>query len=426
VVFLTARDVRNGGIAVSNQNVSMAEYLVKLADERGKVTEQVESGRSETELRERFAQQGLLVQSIRGRGLMEGGAIHLPMRRKVKLDEFVVFNQQLYTLIHAGLPILTALNLLYQRQRNLYFRSLLQDIRNRVQSGEPLSSAFAAQGIFPRVYTTTLLAGEKSGNLEEVLTRYIGFQRLAMSVRKKLVASLVYPALLVVLVTIMLSFLITYVVPKFGELYGQLNADLPPLTVFMLNFGQAAQKYFFVFLAAAIATIFLFLRWRKSPSGAERLDRIRLGLPLLGGIWLKYQIALFTRTLATLLSGGLPLVQSLETAGISMQSRLISIAIAQATEKVREGLPLARSLEETKVFPDLAVEMIEVGESTGALRPMLNSVAEFFEEDVQTTLAAAMSLIEPAILIGMGLIVGFVLLSLYLPIFSLGSSGVGH
>ena len=404
----------------------MAEFLVKLADERGRVAEQVESGRSEAEVRERFAQQGLFLQSIRKRGLLEGGALHLPRARRVKLDEFVVFNQQLYTLIHAGLPILSALNLLLQRQRNLYFRSLLQDVRNRVQSGEPLSSAFAAQGVFAKVYTATILAGEKSGNLEEVLTRYISFQRLALSLRKKLFASLVYPTLLIVLVSIMISFLITYVVPRFGELYGQLNAQLPALTVFMLNFGMTAQKYSWAFLAAIAIAVFLFLRWRKSAAGAERLDRMQLGLPLLGGVWLKYQIALFARTLATLLAGGLPLVQSLETAGISMQSRLISNAIALATEKVREGQPLARSLEETKVVPDLAIEMIEVGESTGALRPMLNSVAEFYEEDLQTTLAAAMSLIEPVILIGMGLIVGFVLLSLYLPIFNLGASGIGR
>jgi len=221
----------------------------------------------------------------------------------------------------------------------------------------------------------------------------------------------------------MITYLIVYVVPKFGELYSSLDAQLPSITVFMLNVGQAAQKYFFAIVAVLVVLFFVFLRWKKSASGAERLDRIRLGLPLLGDVWRKYQIAMFSRTLSTLLAGGLPLVPSLETAGSSMESRLIANAIADATNEVREGQPLAQSLDKTKIFPDMAVEMIEVGESTGALRQMLNSVAEFFEEDVQTALAAAMSLIEPIILIGMAIIVGAVLISLYMPVFSLGASG---
>lgn len=401
----------------------MPEFMVKLADERGHVTEQVENGHTEAEVRERLSQRGLYIQSVRSRGLFAGINVGFSGRRRIKLQEFVVFNQQFYTLIHAGLPILTGLKLLLQRQRNPYFRSLLEDVRQRVQGGEPLSVAFTAQKVFPRIYTTTLLAGEKSGNLEEVLARYISYQRIALSFRKKLIASLIYPSLLVVAVTTMLIYLITFVVPKFGELYGQLDAQLPAMTVFMLNIGQMAQKYFWAFALAIILLVLFVARWRKTPSGAERLDRFRLKLPYLGQVWLKYQIAMFSRTLATLLAGGLPLVTCLETAGGSMESRLIANAVAETMDRVREGQPLAASLENTKIFPDMAVEMIEVGESTGALRPMLNSVAEFFEEDVQTTLAAAMSLIEPIILIGMAIIVGAVLISLYMPIFSLGASG---
>lgn len=403
----------------------MAEFVIKVADERGRVLEHVASGHSEAEVRDRYVQQGLYVQSVRPRGLLSG-EVNLWQRRRVTLEEFVVFNQQFFTLIHAGLPILTALNLLKQRQRNAYFRSLLEDVAARVQSGEPLSEAFTNQRIFPKIYTTTLLAGERSGNLEEVLTRYISFQRIALAVRKKLLASLVYPALLVVLVTGMVIFLITYVVPKFGELYGQLQAELPPLTVFMLDVGQAAQKYSLVALVAVVGLVVFLARWRKTPTGAAQLDRLRLGLPLVGGIWLKYQIAMFSRMMATLLAGGLPLVPALQTAGDSMESRVLANAIETSAERVRQGLPLSRSLEATKMFPDLAVEMVEVGESTGALRQMLNSVADFYEEDVQAALTAVMSLIEPIILIFMGLVVGFVLLSLYMPIFSLGASGVAR
>jgi type IV pilus assembly protein PilC len=299
---------------------------------------------------------------------------------------------------------------------------LLQNVRERVKSGELLSDAFAAQGVFPRIYTTTLMAGEKSGNMEEVLGRYIGFQRLALTFKKKLAVSLVYPALLVTVVLCMLVFLVTYVVPQFAKLFENLNAKLPTITIFMLAVGVNAQKYA-PFLGIALVLLVAFLwRWKRTDRGAERIDAAILKLPLLGDIWLKYQVASFARMLSTLLTGGLPLVPSLETAGSSMSSRRILNGIAETAARVREGQTLAGSLEQQKMFPDLSVEMIEVGESTGALPAMLNSVAEFYEEDVQTALGAAMALIEPVILIVMAVFVGGVLISLYLPIFSLGSN----
>jgi len=401
----------------------MAEFTIKMADERGRVLEQVESGFSASDVRDRFSQQGFLVYSIKPRGFVSSG-LRLSTRRKVKLDTFVIFNSQFLTLIRAGLPIVNALDLLIKRQRNKQFQALLENVRDRVKGGELLSDAFAAQGAFPKIYPTTLLAGEKSGNLEEVLSRYINFQRMAMTFRKKLKASLVYPALLSVLVTCMLIFLMTYVVPKFGELYATISTEkqLPALTLFMLAVGQNLQKLAPFAAVIVVLAVAGFWRWKNSDSGASILDRARMGTPVLGGIWQKYQVAVFCRMLGTLLSGGLPLVPSLETSGSSMQSRSLADSILDASHKVREGRPLSSSLEETKRFPELSVEMIEVGESTGALPAMLNSVAEFYEEDVQTALTAAMSLIEPAILIVMGVIVAFVLLSLYLPIFTLGSS----
>ena len=401
----------------------MAEYMIRMADERGHVLEQVELGNSEGEVRERFAQQGYLIYWVKPKGLLSTD-IRLPRRRKIKQDQFVIFNQQFVTLIHAGLPIIQSLELLMKRQRNPYFRTVLQDVRDRVRGGELLSEAFAEQKVFPKVYTTTLLAGEKSGNLEEVLGRYIAFQRLALSFRKKLVSSLVYPVLLVAMLVVMLTFLITFVVPQFANLYNQLGVELPPLTMVMLSIGTNAQHYAPYVLAVLVIVGFLIWRWMKSDSGATQVDRFKLKTPLLGDIWLKYQVAVFSRMLSTLLAGGLPLVPALETAGESMQSRLIAHGVEDATKKVREGQPLARSLEASKVFPEMSVEMIEVGESTGALPAMLNSVAEFYEEDVTNALATAMALIEPIILIVMGVVVAFVLISLYLPIFSLGAGGI--
>ncbi len=395
----------------------MAEFLVKIADERGHLLQQVEQGYSEAEVRDRFAQQGYLVYWVKPQGLLSGG---VRRRRRLKQNSFLVFNQQFLTLIRAGLPILNGLDLLIKRQRDAYLQQLLENVRDRVKGGEMLSDAFAAQRVFPKIYTTTLLAGEKSGNLDEVLNRFINFQRLAMTFRKKLFVSLIYPTLLVSVVLVMVTFLFTYVVPKFAVLFESLNAQLPAITLFMLAVGVIAQKYApFILIAVVVAGIVLW-RWKSTEGGADRIDRVILSMPLLGEIRLKHQVASFSRMLSTLLQGGMPLVPSLETAGSSMTSQRIIKGVMRACVRVREGQGLAGSLEEQEIFPSLAVEMIEVGESTGALPAMLNSVADFYEEDVQTALAASMALIEPLILIVMAIFVGGVLASLYLPIFSLG------
>ena len=279
------------------------------------------------------------------------------------------------------------------------------------------------RGGFPVIYTTTLLAGERSGNLEEVLQRFLDFQRVSLTFRKKLKASLIYPALLIVMVIGLFIFLITFVVPRFAQLYDQLGTHLPALTTFLLDLGSEAQHYGLYVGAVLAVVIVLLLRWVKTEAGATMLDRVRIAIPVFGTVWLKYQVGLFSRTLATLLTGGLPLVPSLETSARAIDSKQIGAAVFQSVNTVREGKSLSNSLQATRVFPDLAIEMMEVGESTGALPQMLNSVAEFFEEDVQTSLTAVMSLIEPAILIVMGVVVVTILIALYLPIFSLSAGG---
>jgi type IV pilus assembly protein PilC len=393
-----------------------------LADERGRVMEQTHAAATADELRARFTQAGYHVFSVKARGLLAGQG----KSKKVKLEPFLVFNQQFLTLIRAGLPILSSLELLARRQKLPNFRAQLEDVATRVKNGESISESFEAQGGFPVVYTTTLLAGERSGNLEEVLQRYLDFQRVSLTFRKKLAASLIYPAVLVVMVIGLFIFLITFVVPRFAELYEQLGTKLPAITTFLLNLGTSAQHYgIYAALVLGLA-IYLLFRWVKTDSGATLVDKVRISLPLIGPVWLKYQVGLFARTLSTLLKGGLPLVPSLETAARAIDSKQISNAVFSSVDTVREGKGLSASLEATKVFPELAVEMIEVGEATGALPQMLNSVAEFFEEDVQTNLTAAMSLIEPIILIAMGIVVVTILISLYLPIFQMGAgAGAG-
>ena len=399
----------------------MNELVVKLADERGRVQEQTHAAATAEELRAKFTQAGYYVYSVKPSSVLGGGG-----KKKVKLETFLVFNQQFLTLIKAGLPILGSLELLAKRQKVLHFRAQLEDVAARVKTGESISQAFEAQGGFPLVYTTTLLAGERSGNLEEVLQRFLDFQRVSLTFRKKLKASLIYPALLVVMVIALFTFLITFVVPRFAQLYEQLGTHLPAMTTFLLDLGHNAQQYGIYVALVLVVLGFLFYRWAKTDAGATTLDKIRIGTPVLGTVWLKYQVGLFSRTLSTLLTGGLPLVPSLETAARAIDSRQIGNAVFRSVETVREGKGLSVSLQQTKVFPELAIEMIEVGESTGALPQMLNSVAEFFEEDVQTNLTAAMSLIEPLILIFMGAVVVTILIALYWPILSLSAGGTSQ
>ena len=392
----------------------MAEFVIKLADERGRVQEQTHVAASAEELRQRFVHAGYHVFHVQPKGGFGG------RKKKTKLEPFLIFNQQFLTLIRAGLPIHGSLEMLAKNQRNPHFAGQLLNVTDRVKTGEALSSAFEAQGAFPVMYTTTLLAGERSGNLQEVLDRFVSFQRISLTFRKKLTASLIYPSVLVCIVIALFIFLITYVVPSFATLYDQMGSHLPWLTLKLLAFGKGAQHKGPWVALGLILLGFAARRYARTDRGRDIVDAVRIYLPIFGKIWIKYQVALFGRTLSTLLTGGLPLVPSLETAARSIPSNRIAKAVFSAVATVREGKSLADSLQSTGVFPGVAIEMITVGEQTGALPQMLNSVSEFFEEDVETNLTAAMALIEPVILLVMGVFVVIILIALYLPIFSLG------
>jgi type IV pilus assembly protein PilC len=399
----------------------MAEFVLKYADGRGQIHQQVASASSEKEIRERYSQLGFLIYSVKPRAV----PLHAPLLRggrKLNLEKFLIFNQQFVTLIRAGLPILKSLDLLAERLTDTKLQPHIRAVRDEVRNGTLLSDAFRQRGVFPKIYVTSVMAGEKSGSLTEVLDRYIGYQRISLAIKKKVMVSLMYPAVLIVLVTLLMVFLVTYVVPTFATLYSSMQAQLPPMTVALIAIGTATRRYIVVFAAALIGGIFLFRWWARRDSSRLMIDRMKLRLPIAGEIWLKYQVAQLARILSTLLTGGIPLVQAMETAADSLNTPLLRSAVERAGKSVREGQPLSGSLKASKMFPGLAIDMIEVGESTGALPAMLNSVAEFFEEDVNTRMAATLSLIEPAIMIVMGTFVAFVLISLYLPIFSLADT----
>jgi len=401
----------------------MGEFVCRVADANGRVFSHVEAAGTLEEARQKLADRGLFVYSVQSRSSLITGMLGVRKERKIGGNDFLILNQQFNTLIKAGLPILRALDLLATRATAPKLRPVLTQIRDRVREGKSLSEAVDEAGVFSKMYSTAILAGEKSGNLSGVLDYYIAYQRVSTGVKKKILATLVYPTLLVTVETIIVIYLVTAVIPKFAMLYRDLGVQLPGPTKFLVTVTVDYRYYILGLIAAVFLGLLGVFFWSRSEEGGVAFDRMRFRIPILGDTLLKFQVAQFCRTLATLLTGGTPLVSALQTAAESITSRLLRGTVGRATQMVREGESLHGALSSSRVMPELALDMIEVGESSGALAPMLNSVAEFYEEEVGLRLGAMVAVIEPVILIFMGLLVAFILISLYLPIFSFSAAG---
>jgi type IV pilus assembly protein PilC len=403
----------------------MGEFVCRVADAEGRVFSHVEAASSLDEARQKLADRGLYVYSVESRGGRLAALVRRSGSRQIGGSEFLILNQQFNTLVKAGLPILKALDLLADRASSPKLRPVISQLRDRVREGKSLSEAVAEAGVFSKVYSTAILAGEKSGNLSGVLDYYIAYQRVSTGVRKKIVASMVYPVLLITVAIIIVTYLVSAVIPKFALLYRDLNVELPAPTKLLISLTVDYRYAVLVAVGVLALTVGSVFLWSRTEEGGTSLDRIKFRLPVIGDTLLKFQVAQFSRTLATLLTGGTPLVAGLQTASDAITSRLLRSTVAEATQMVREGESLSAALSSKGVMPDMALDMIEVGESSGALSPMLTSVAEFYEEEVNVRLSALVSLIEPILLIFMGMLVAFILISLYLPIFSFSMTGTG-
>ena len=401
----------------------MGQFHCRVADADGRVFSHVEPASSLEEARQKLVDRGLYVYSVESRGGRLAALVRQKSGRQIGGSEFLILNQQFNTLIKAGLPILKSLDLLATRASSPKLRPVISQVRDRVREGKSLSEAVAEAGVFSKVYSTAILAGEKSGNLPGVLDYYIAYQRVSTGVRKKIIASLAYPALLISVAVIIVTYLVTVVIPKFALLYRDMNVELPAPTRLLIAI-TVDYRYpvlgIVVLMAVTAAGVFL---WSRSEDGGAAFDRFKFRLPVIGDTLLKFQVAQFSRTLSTLLTGGTPLVAGLQTASDAITSKLLRSTVDQATQMVREGESLHGALASKGIVPELALDMIEVGESSGALSPMLNSVAEFYEEEVNLRLTALVSLIEPLLLVFMGLLIAFILISLYLPIFSFSMAG---
>jgi type IV pilus assembly protein PilC len=405
----------------------MGEFVCRVADANGRVYSHVEAAGTQAEARQKLVDRGLYVYSVENRSSLLSGMLQRQSSRKVGGSDFLILNQQFNTLIKAGLPILRALDLLAERAASPRLRPIVAQIRDRVREGKSLSEAVQEAGVFSKVFSTAILAGEKSGNLPGVLDYYIAYQKVSTGVRKRILATLVYPALLVTVAILVVTYLVTVVVPKFAALYHDMNVELPTATRLLIAITVDYRGTILVGIACFIILVLGVFFWSRSAEGGQVFDKLKFRTPVVGDTIMKFQVAQFSRTLATLLTGGTPLVAGLQTAGDAIDSPLLRSSITRATQMVREGDSLNAALASTHIMPELALDMIEVGESSGSLAPMLTSVAEFYEEEVNIRLSAMVALIEPAILIFMAILVAFILISLYLPIFSFSISGAaGH
>jgi type IV pilus assembly protein PilC len=403
----------------------MPQFLCKVGTPSGEIVERVYSAADEGSLRSQLGGEEMLVLSLRRQGILGSIVPQLGggRRKRIPGKEFLVFNQELLALVKAGLPIINCLEILIERRKNPVFKHVLIDIRDQVRAGTSLSEAFDSHGdLFPSIYSPSLASGERSGEVGSVLERYVKYSKTVTALRKKVVSALVYPALLLILSLGLISILILYVLPKFSEFFVGMEAELPMLTIVLVN-SSLFMRNNVLFLVAALAAAYVaFVAWKRTPTGQIQLDRIKMSLPLVGRVWHLYAVSRFCRTLGTLLAGGIPLVSSLEVAGKGVGVKLFAARTKDVMAQVREGRSLWESLENTKAFTDMTVEMIRVGEETGSLENMLMNVADFYDEEIEADLATLISLMEPLLLIFMGAVIATILLSIYLPLFKSFSS----
>ena len=372
-------------------------------------------------MRQRLASQGYYVFSVQSKDILKLRLGSLRRRKKIRADDFLIFNQQFLTLSKSGLPLQKSLELLARQAKAEELRVALETVRDQVRSGSLLSDAFDATGQFPKVYSATVRAGERSGSLDKVLAQYVVYQKIARGFRKKLLSALIYPSFLLLFLGALIAFVIGFVVPRFSLLYQDLNVELPQLTQTVIAFSLGIQRFAVaIFLGLVLAVLAARAAWRL-PQVRLSWDRLKYRLPVAGPLLLKFSVAEFARTMATLLQGGLPIVSSLETARASVTSPLLAQAILQAKEEVSSGRSLSSSLRLSAFLPATALDMLEVGEATGALPNMLESLAEFYEEDVNIDLSALVALIDPIMIAAIAVVVAFILIAFYLPLFSLAA-----
>ena len=400
----------------------MPEFIFKVGTPDGQIVDRHVQATTVRAAEDELRKQGMHVFAAK-RGTISLRDLLPRSKRVVSTERFLTFNQELLALVRAGLPILQSFDIMLERQKDARFREVLADIREKLKSGVSLSDAFASYGdVFPPIYSTSLRAGERSGDLEGVLRRFLKYQKMIVALRKRVITALIYPTILVTLSVCMVLVMLTKVIPKFAEFYAGFDAQLPAFTRLLIAFATALNTHLLIAVVIAVIALILLRQWIAT-TGRLAWDRFKLHLPFVGGVLHRVAIMQFTQSLGTLLSGGTPMVPAIEIASESVSNQMVSSKIFGIVQHVREGEPLWRSLETTGVISDLAVEMIKVGESTGALTEMLANVSEFYDEEIEARLSRVVAAIEPVILVFMGLVIATLLYAFYLPLFQLTTVG---
>jgi len=396
------------------------EFRCRLGTAAGEIVEGIYVADSEARLRRDLEEKGMFILSLQRRAALSLSSG--PRRQRVKRQEFLVFNQELATLLKAGMPLVQSLDILRTRVANPTFKNVLDSVHDRVRSGSSLSDAFAEHGsLFPAVYSASLMAGERSGNLDSVIRRYVAYDKIIGAVKRRTLSALIYPAILVTMMVILIGIIVLRVVPAFSEFYGNFDRELPLSTRIIVAISDGFVSNIGIILVGVVGVAVAAVAWTRQPAQRQRLDKWVLELPWVGETARKFFTSQLARMLATLLGGGIPLVNALEISVRSMSNRHLSRELDRVRLRVQEGQGFAAALRERTVFPDVAVKMVEVGESTGALQEMLNSLADFYDEEIETEVGRFITLVEPVLLVFMGIIIAIVVLALYMPLFELSS-----
>jgi type IV pilus assembly protein PilC len=396
----------------------MPEFVCRVATPSGEVFDKVYTGSDETSLRRELENQELMILDVKRRNPVVQQLLRtMRLQGSIASREFLFFNQELRALIHAGLPIVPSLDILLERRKNKTFRNSLIDIRDRVKGGEALSDAFAAQGdMYPPLYSASLASGERSGELAAVIERFVAYLQKIISIRRKVISAMIYPAILITLASGLIALMIFFIIPKFNEFLVGFGADLPLITRIVVNTSTFAVSQWKVIVGGGVGGFLALSWWSRTETGRYAVDRFKLRLPLAGKVIAEYCQNRFTRTLGTLQAGGIPLVTSLELAARAVGNAVYEQALLGVANKVREGEALWDSLDKTELFSDITIQMVKVGESTGALDEMLQNASDFTDEEIDANLDRLMSMVEPLMLVFMALVVATMLLSIYYPL----------
>ncbi len=395
----------------------MAEYVFRVGTPSGEIVLRKVEAVSPEEARQRLEREGYRVFTLAQRG--RAAWTWRPSFRRVTVESFLHFNQQLAALVRAGLPILQAISMLARRQSHPVLRSVLRDVEARIREGTPLSQAFASRSdVFPRLYVAAILAGERSGNLDEMLSRYITYTKQMVALKRRVRAATAYPIFLLGALILLVAVMTGFVIPRFRIIYEDFGGELPAITQIVLAVGQGVRENLWWSVPALLALFLGLTLWRRTERGRLTLDALVLKLPIIGPIVRDLAVAQLARSLATLLQGGITLVESFRVASETLTNRVLARTSGVVLRRLQEGHAFAESLEEAGWMPPLAIDIVRVGERAGSLAEMLDELAAFYDAELEVKLNQVTTLIQPVLLVMMAGLVTFVLLSMYLPLFT--------